>query len=114
MKKLLSISTLLFVSGLAQAQTTSTISGVIKDLSNSVVTSSQVTFAPAPSVDSSIHGTGRFSPVTLACTINSDGTLSASTSGLCIVTNNTALKPSGTSYRICIQAYYATPGSCFL
>jgi hypothetical protein len=31
----------------------------------------------------------------------------------CVQTKNTSLTPTGTSYKLCIQPYNATPGSCF-
>ncbi|MCU1247083.1 MAG: hypothetical protein JWQ49_112 [Edaphobacter sp.] len=114
MKKLLtSIACLLMAAGL-HAQTT-TYTGSIKDLALKPVTSGQVTFTLAPSTDSTLPGTGRFTPSTVTCSIKGDGTLAASGSGVgaCVVTSNTALSPAGTSYRICIQPQFATPGSCF-
>lgn len=103
----------LFLAGSAVAQTTTTYTGVIKDLSQQVVTSGLVTFTLTQSTDSTIPGNGRFIPTTVSCNINVDGTLSAISGGACVVTMNTALSPSGTSYRICIQPEFSTPGSCF-
>jgi hypothetical protein len=114
LKKLLtSIACLLMAVGL-HAQTT-TYTGVIRDLALKPVTSGQVTFTLAPSTDSTLPGTGRFTPSTVTCSIKGDGTLAASGSGVgaCVVASNTALSPTGTSYRICIQPQFATPGSCF-
>jgi hypothetical protein len=96
----------------AMAQTT-TYTGVIKDLAGNVVTSGQVTYTLTPPTDSTIPGIGRFTPVSISCNINTDGTLSGIPSGACKVASNTTLSPTGTAYRICIQAYFATPGSCF-
>lgn len=95
------------------AQTTTIYTGTIKDLSGVPVTSGKVTFTLAPSTDSTIPGAGRFVPTTISCTINSDGTLSATGGGACTVASNTSLSPTGTSYKICIQPYYAQPGSCY-
>jgi hypothetical protein len=107
---------MVLMTGAGLAQTT-TYTGTIKDLSSAPVTSGQVAFTLSPSTDSTIPGTGRFTPSTITCNINNDGTLSGYVggvvSGACIVTQNTALTPTGTSYRICIQPAYATPGSCF-
>jgi parallel beta-helix repeat protein len=98
------------------AQTT-TYTGTIKDLSLNVVTSGQVTFTLTPPTDSTLPGIGRFTPSSTSCNINSDGSLSGYVGGVvsraCIVVSNTALSPAGTAYRICIQAYGQTPGSCF-
>jgi hypothetical protein len=102
--------------GYTPAQTT-TYTGTIKDLSLNVVTAGQVTFTLAPPTDSTVPGLGRFTPSTINCTINLNGTLSGYVagvvSGACIVTSNTALSPTGTSYKICIQPNFSTPGSCF-
>lgn len=95
------------------AQTTTIYTGTIKDLSGNAVTSGKVTFTLAPSTDSTIPGIGRFVPTTIACTINADGTLSAQPSGACTVASNTSISPTGTAYKICIQPYFAQPGSCF-
>jgi hypothetical protein len=101
----------------ASAQTTATYSGVIKDLTQAVVTSGQVSFTLSLPTDSTIPGVGRFTPTTINCNINTDGTLSGYVggvvSGACKVTMNTAISPSGTAYRVCIQAYFVTPGACF-
>lgn len=94
------------------AQTT-IYTGTIKDLAGNAVTSGKVTFTLAPSTDSTIPGSGRFVPTTVSCTINADGSLSAQPSGACTVASNTSLSPTGTSYKICIQPYFAQPGSCF-
>lgn len=103
--------------GSASAQTTTTYTGVIKDLSQALVTSGQVTFTLAPSIDATIAGNARFVPSTITCSINSDGTLSGYVGGVvsggCQVTQNTAISPGGTAYRVCVQPYYSSPGSCF-
>lgn len=107
---------MLLMTGTALAQAT-TYTGVIKDLSLNIVTSGQVTFTLAPPTDSTIPGVGRFTPSVVTCNINADGTLSGYVggvvSGACFVASNTALSPTGTSYRICIQPQFVTPGSCF-
>jgi hypothetical protein len=112
----LGLLALLLAAG-AQAQTTTTYTGTIKDLAQNPVTTGQVNFTLAPATDSTVPGTGRFTPSTIHCNINADGTLSGYVggvlSGACIVTSNTSLSPTGTSYRICIQPQFATPGSCF-
>ncbi len=100
------------MTGAAFAQTT-TYTGTIKDLANNPVTAGQVTFTLTPSTDSSIIGIGRFTPTTITCGINANGTISASGGGACVVVSNTALTPTGTAYRICLQPNFITPGSCF-
>ena len=114
MKLHISIAGLLMIATGLHAQTT-TYTGKIKDLALNPVTSGQVTFTLAPSTDSTLPGTGRFTPRTVTCIIRGDGTLASSSNGVsaCQVANNTSLSPSGTSYRICIQPGFATPGSCF-
>jgi hypothetical protein len=76
-----------------------------------------VTFTLTPPTDSTLPGIGRFTPAVVTCNINSDGTMSGFVagvvSGACFVTRNTALSPSGTAYRICIQPQYQTPRSCW-
>ena len=107
---------MILASAAALGQTMTTYTGTIKDLAQQVVTTGQVTFTLAPPTDSTVPGVGRFTPSTTNCNINPDGTLSGYVagvvSGACRVTKNTALSPGGTSYRICIQPQYATPGSC--
>jgi hypothetical protein len=112
-KLLISIAGPLMVAAGLHAQTT-TYTGQIKDLALNPVTSGQVTFTLAPSTDSTMPGTGRFTPRTITCNISGSGTLSASGGfGACTVASNTALSPAGTSYRICIQPGFPTTGSCF-
>lgn len=107
---------LFLMAGVAHSQTT-TYTGTIKDLSLNVVTSGQVAFTLAQPVSSTIPGTGVFVPTTVYCNINADGSLSGYVAGVvsgsCIVASNTAISPSGTAYRICVQPYNTTPGSCF-
>lgn len=100
------------IGGALLAQTT-TYTGTIKDLSAAAVTSGQVTFTLTPSVDSTTSGSSRFVPTTVTCPINTDGTFSLQTGAACAVQQNTALSPTGTGYKICIQPYFASPGSCF-
>ena len=119
MRKILKIAVLFglgLAAGALTAQTT-TYTGIIKDLSLNPVTSGQVTFTLAPATSATIAGTGALVPSTIDCNINSDGSLSGYVSGVvsgaCIVASNTAINPTGTSYRICIQPQFSTPGSCF-
>lgn len=93
------------------AQTT-TWTGIIKDVQNNVVTSGKVTFTLTQSVDATVPGGSRFVPSTVSCSINADGTMGIG-AGACVTTMNTAISPTGTSYKVCIQPYFAQPGSCF-
>lgn len=93
------------------AQTT-TWTGIIKDVQNNVVTSGKVTFTLTQSVDATVPGGSRFVPSTVSCSINADGTMGIGT-GACVTAMNTAISPTGTSYKVCIQPYFAQPGSCF-
>jgi len=184
MRFLRAIALLCLLSTPALTQTTTTVTGLIKSLSGSVVPAGQVTFELRPGLDSTISGSARFVPSTVTCSINQatagasaavrltnsvtisgltghtfvandvitvagmtdssfngtftigsvgastitypqtagnattgSGTISALRSspgpGSCTITMNSALTPSGTSYRICIQANFVTPGSCF-
>lgn len=69
MKKRLLLAICLLGS-LASAQTLSTITGVIRDLGQNLVTSGKVTFTLTPSRDTVISGFGRFTPTTVSCSIN--------------------------------------------
>lgn len=115
MKKLL--LAFLILSGIPLcAQTTTTYTGTIKDLTGATVTSGRITWqlnAPSGGV---IPGTGAFVSSTVSCLINASGAPVSSADGTsaCVITSNTSLTPTGTSYTICIQPYNATPGSCFV
>lgn len=52
------------------AQTTGTITGVIKDLTGAVVPTGKVTFSLRPGADTTISGIARFTNSTVTCTIN--------------------------------------------
>lgn len=54
---------------------TSTVTGVIKDLTGANVTSGKVTFNLTPSRDTTISGLARFSPQTVTCPIGSTGNI---------------------------------------
>lgn len=97
---------LLLASGLAFGQTTSTITGTIRDLTQALVTSGKVTFALAPSRDTTISGYSRFSPNTVTCTITSLGLIKALDGiSACTVTMNTALQPVGSYYIVSVWPY---------
>lgn len=94
------------VSGIAQAQTTTTITGTLKDLTNAVVTSGKVTFTLRPSADTTISGVARFSPQTITCLINGSGLIKAlDGTSVCTLTMNTALQPPGSYYLVKVWPY---------
>jgi hypothetical protein len=57
----------------AQAQTTTTVTGTLKDLTGATVTSGKVTFDLQPSRDTTISGLARFTPQTVTCLLNGQG-----------------------------------------
>lgn len=91
-----------------------TYTGIIKDLTGAPVTSGRISFTLAPSTDVTVSGSARFVPTIVSCSISPSGAVVANDGvSACSVTANTALSPPGTSYRICIQPNFSTPGSCF-
>ena len=91
------------------AQTTTTITGTIKDLTGAVVTSGTVTFDLQPAIQTIIGANASFTPSTVICNIQSNGTLqNVTNSGACVVTMNSALTPPGTSYKVTFNPYGAT------
>jgi hypothetical protein len=107
------ILTFLLLVGSCMAQTT-TYTGTVKDLTNTAVTSGQVSFALQPGIDTTISGTARFVPTTSYCTLTALGAIKALDGvSACTVTSNTSLTPTGTSYKVCIQPNFSLPGSCF-
>ncbi len=109
------ITILLLVSIPGKAQTTTTYTGQIRDLSGANVTQGQITFQLMPGSDTTISGLARFTGgVPVTCTITGAGLVKAlDGSSACTVTNNTSLTPSGTYYQACIQPQFIVPGSCF-
>lgn len=104
MKKILLAVALLTSSALAQ--TTATITGTIKDLTQTLVTSGKVTFTLQPASDTTISGLARFVPSTTTCLINGSGLVKAQDGvSTCIVTLNTALQPTGTYYQVTIWPF---------
>jgi hypothetical protein len=90
-KRFLAACGLLF-SLAAAAQTTTSVTGTIKDLTNTAVTSGQVTFELKPSLDTTISGSARFSPSTVTCGINGSGAVKdQALSGTCTVKQYIAL-----------------------
>lgn len=88
--------------GFVSAQTTSTITGTVRDLTQALVTSGKVTFQLTPSRDTTISGYARFSSQTVTCTINASGLIKAlDGTSVCTITMNTALQPTGTYYAVC-------------
>lgn len=94
------IAAALLLSACAFAQTTTSITGTIKDLTQALVTSGKVTFTLQPSRDTTISGIARFSPNTVTCLINGSGQITNLVGGTCTVTMNTALNPPGSYYRV--------------
>lgn len=104
MKKLFLAVALLTSSALAQ--TTVTITGTIRDLSNALVTSGKVTFTLRPSSDATISGLARFTPSTITCLINGSGLVKAQDgTSACILTMNSALQPTGSYYQVAIWPF---------
>jgi hypothetical protein len=105
---------LLLFSIAGYAQTTTTVTGTIKDLSGAVVTSGQVTFQLQPGLDTTISGSARFSPSIVTCGISGAGAIKAlDLVSACTVTYNTALVPQNSYYKVCIQPAFVTGGACF-
>jgi hypothetical protein len=89
--------------GSAIAQTTTTVTGTIKDLTGALVTSGKVTFTLTPGRDTAISGVARFSPQTIVCLINGSGLIKAQDgTSTCTLTMNTALQPTGTYYTVAV------------
>lgn len=111
MKRLFLILGLLASSALAQ--TTTTITGTIKDLTQALVTSGKVTFTLQPSADTAMSGIARFTPnPPVTCLINASGNIVAMNGvSACVITMNTALQPVGTYYRVDYWPYYVKTGS---
>src|ERR1700688_2409987 len=102
-KRLLIIFALL--GGFAVAQTTTTITGTVKDLTQALATSGKVTFDLMPSADTTMSGIARFTPSTVTCLINSSGQIQSLSAGTCTLTMNTALQPTGSYYKVCYWPY---------
>jgi hypothetical protein len=97
------------------AQSTSAISGTVRDLSNAVVTSGDVTFELVPGIDTTASGIARFTPSTVTCTITALGAVKALDGiSTCTITQNTSLAPPNTAYKACIRPQFISPGSCFI
>lgn len=95
-----------FLGGIVAAQTTTTITGTLKNLTGAVVTSGKVTFTLAPSRDTTMSGIARFSPLQVVCLINGSGLIKAQDGvSTCTVTMNTALQPPGTYYVVAVWPY---------
>lgn len=94
------------LAGIAAGQTTTSVTGTIKDLTGANVTSGKVTFTLAPSRDTTISGLARFSPQTVTCPINGSGLIKALDGvSTCTITMNTALNPPGSYYVVGIWPY---------
>lgn len=106
---------LLWGASAACAQTTTYV-GTIKDLANNPATSGRVTWTTNAPSGGAIPGTGFFVGTTVSCTINASGVPKYSVDGTsaCVIANNSSLTPTGTSYTLCFQPNYVTPGSCIV
>ena len=95
---------------------TTTYTGTVKDLTGAAVTSGRITWSLNILNGGSIPGTGSFAGSTISCLISATGHPVSAVDGTsaCTVTNNTALTPAGTSYMMCTQPYYVSPGSCII
>jgi hypothetical protein len=112
-KKLLLLS--LLFGQFALAQTTTTITGTIRDLSGALVTSGQITFTLRPSTDVTMSGLARFTTQTITCAINSSGqVVGGSGSGACTITMNTALQPPGSGYLVTFLPYNVKTATIFM
>ncbi len=99
MKRLLFV--IVALAAFAQGQTTTTITGTVKDLTQANVTSGKVTFTLAPSKDTTISGVARFTPNTITCLINGSGLVKAlDGTSVCTITMNTAISPPGSWYAV--------------
>lgn len=113
MKRLLIIFALL--TGSLFAQTTSTITGTIKDLTGAVVTSGKLTFTLRPSTDVTISGLARFTTQTVTCLINGSGLVKAQDGvSACVITMNTALQPAGSGYLVSFWPYNVKTATIFM
>lgn len=113
MKRLLIIFALL--AGSLFAQTTSTITGTIKDLTGAVVTSGKLTFTLRPSTDVTISGLARFTTQTITCLINGSGLVKAQDGvSACVITMNTALQPAGSGYLVSFWPYNVKTATIFM
>lgn len=112
--KRLALMMVLLSALLGVSQTTTQVTGTVKDLSQAAVTSGKVVFTLVPSADSTISGTARFSPLAVTCLITANGSVKA-LDGVsnCVVTQNGALSPSGTSYLVQICPYKACTSSFY-
>jgi hypothetical protein len=113
MRKLVVVLLLICGGAVLRAQTTA-LTGVIKDLTGTPVSSGRITFTLRPPGVSNASGIGSFVSTTVSCLINASGTQVSSADGVspCIISNNTLLTPTGTYYQLCIQPQNVSPGSC--
>jgi hypothetical protein len=110
MRRLLMLVTILLsLSVLSEAQTTTTITGTVRDLSNALVTSGKVMFTLKPSTDATVSGAARFTPgAPIVCRVQANGTILANDNiAACTIMKNTALTPAGTFYQVDMCPYNA-------
>lgn len=117
MRRFFLVLTLLLapVLGISQLPSTTYV-GTIRDLTGAIVTSGRITFTLNAPSGGSIPGIGSFVATTVSCLINATGNPVSSLDGVsaCVITDNSALTPTGTSYTMCRQPQNITPGSCFI
>lgn len=115
--RLIRVLTFLFLlAGIANAQSTTAITGTFRDLTGSLITSGQVAFTLQPGIDTQVSGTARFTPTEVDCLINGSGLLKAldGTSTCTLVQNTSITTPANTSWKACVQPGFIQPGSCFV
>lgn len=98
------------------AQTTTIYTGTIKDANGKTATSGRITWQLNPPSGDVIGGSGPSGAKIITCGINASGSPVSIADGVspCVVTNNSSLTPTGTSYRMCVQPNFAAPGSCMV
>jgi hypothetical protein len=110
MKKLLLIA-LLLASAAAFSQTT-TITGTIKDLTGTTVTSGQIVFTPVPVQSAAISGTARFDATPVTCLITGTGLKAVDGVSACTLLTTTAASPNQ-NYQACIMPGNIDENNCF-
>lgn len=115
LKRILMAAMVLASATAAFGQYTTTYVGTIRDLTGAIVTSGRITWQLNAPSGGSIPGVGSFVASTVSCLIDGTGKPVAGDGvSPCVIANNSALTPTGTSYTMCRQPYNVTPGSCFV
>jgi hypothetical protein len=71
------------------AQTTTTVTGILKDLSQNVIPAGTIQFTLKPSIDTTISGSARFTPLTVTCGIGISGNVLSGLNSLTTTTVGT-------------------------